>query len=744
MKVFLSYGRENTQQAIALAADLDDLGHDVWIDRDLTGGQAWWGRILGAIRDCEVLVLALSPDSIASPACRREWSYASAVQRALLPVLVADGVSDELLPAELAQIQYTDYRTADKAALKRLQKALGALPPAQALPDPLPAPPQAPISYLVGLREAVEDPRVLSFDEQSALAIKLKQALREAKKPEDIVGLLRTLRARRDLLAVVADEIDELVARPHRKSGSDGDAGSAGVRTPIPAAVPPTGDPQLRGIVELVARVRACLGPGGRPVLVPRGSDEPLITTRAIEVLRAAASADPVAGFGARLVQGAALGVHDAYGSGGATTALIAETMYRTGLEALRGAAPAARVIKEIESTAAACADELGRLARPCPVGPMLKHVAERSARDPVGATLFEAKQKVGIAGAVVIEESAAGTAELAVFKGRRFDRGFLSPEFVTDAVRGLAVLERAYVLLYRQPIAALHDLLPVLEQVAKTGRPLLVVAEDVEGEALATLVVNKVKGVLGSCAVKAPGFGDRREMILDDLAILTGATVLASEGTIPLEKATLADLGQARRIEVDAQHTTIIEGAGRVADIEARVKQVRVQIEEATSDYDREKLQERVDALAAGIAVVSVGAATTALRAEKIGRLEVASRAVEAALDGGVTAGAGQALLRAALAVRQRGAAGAGAEVVLQACLEPLRQLALNAGAEPAQVFETVTARPEPEFGFDPATGEYGDLVELGVLDGALAVRRALESAASVCVKLLWASLTP
>ena len=767
-KVFLSYGRENTEQAKGLAADLADLGYEVWFDHELTGGQSWWEQILRRIRECDAFVLALSRDSLESPACRREWTYALNLRRTLLPVWVADGVDDDLLPTQLRGLHYIDYRLQDKAAVKQLTKTLGNLPPSPPLPDPLPAEPPAPVSYLAGLRDQIGAPGALSFQEQSALVMQVKQGLRNAKERNGIAMLLREFRARDDLLARIGDEIDELLAALPASSADAPPAApvraSAGPSAPgtapgspqaralaanrdraAPAVSDDGDDPVLRGMRELMDRVRACFGPGGRTVLIPRATGQPTITNRPIVVLREFAPAEPGHAIAAQSIQGIALISHAITGAGGATTALLTEAIYRAGLDALRAQANPPKLMKAITATVAACVEQLESLARPARDREVLRPVANAAARSPLGEIVVEALDRVGLEGPIIIADGLGLSNEIETVEGMSFDRGYLSPHFVTDADKQEAHLDNPYVLLFDRKITRARELLPELEQVTRAARPLLVIAQDVDGEALSTLVASNQRGAPKVCAVKAPGFGDRRRAILEDLAIVTGGTFISADDGMSLERLTLADLGQARRVEVEKESTVIIDAAGDTAAIERRASAIRAEIEEATSDYDREKLEERLAKIGGGVAVIRVGGPSVESRSDDREGIETALLAVRSAIEEGVVPGAGHALVRAAARLRTAEIAEEpGTTVVLRACQEPLRQLARNAGEDPDAVIERVLAEEAVELGFDPATGEYGDLMAAGVVDSVKVTRYALLNAAGIAVNLLWSSLTP
>jgi chaperonin GroEL len=396
-----------------------------------------------------------------------------------------------------------------------------------------------------------------------------------------------------------------------------------------------------------------------------------------------------------------------------------------------------------IDKAVATTVEQLKALSKPCKSSKEIAQVGSISANgdQDIGKIIADAMDKVGKEGVITVEDGSGLANELEVVEGMQFDRGYLSPYFINSAERQMAVLENPYILLHDKKISNIRDLLPVLEQVAKAGKPLLIIAEEVEGEALATLVVNNIRGILKTCAVKAPGFGDRRKAMLEDIAILTGGTVIAEEVGLSLEKASLNDLGQAKRIEVGKEETTIIDGAGEKSGIEGRVKNIRKQIDEATSDYDREKLQERVAKLAGGVAVVKVGAATEVEMKEKKARVEDALHATRAAVEEGIVPGGGVALLRARQSVKNLKGDNpdqdAGIKIVLRSLEEPLRQIAANAGDEPSVVMNKV-AEGQGNFGYNAASGEYGDLVQMGVLDPTKVVRTALQNAASVAGLIL------
>ncbi|MCA3146076.1 MAG: chaperonin GroEL, partial [Rhodocyclaceae bacterium] len=432
----------------------------------------------------------------------------------------------------------------------------------------------------------------------------------------------------------------------------------------------------------------------------------------------------------------------DVAGDGTTTATVLAQSIVQEGMKFVAAGMNPMDLKRGIDKAVAAVVDELKKLSKPCTTSKEIAQVGSISANSDadIGTIIADAMEKVGKEGVITVEDGSGLNNELEVVEGMQFDRGYLSPYFINNADRQIAVLDNPFVLLHDKKISNIRDLLPVLEQVAKAGRPLLIVAEEVDGEALATLVVNNIRGILKTCAVKAPGFGDRRKAMLEDIAILTGGTVIAEEVGLSLEKATLKDLGQAKRIEIGKEETTIIDGAGDAKTIEARVKTIRTQIDEATSDYDREKLQERVAKLAGGVAVIKVGAATEVEMKEKKARVEDALHATRAAVEEGIVAGGGVALIRAKSTVSVKGdnhEQDAGIKIVMRALEEPLRAIAANAGAEPSVVVNKVV-EGKGNFGYNAATDAYGDLVEMGVLDPTKVTRCALQNAASVAGLIL------
>jgi chaperonin GroEL len=499
----------------------------------------------------------------------------------------------------------------------------------------------------------------------------------------------------------------------------------------------------VEGVNILANAVKVTLGPKGRNVVLERSFGGPTVTKDGVSVAKEIELKDKLQNMGAQMVKEVASKTSDNAGDGTTTATVLAQSIVREGMKYVASGMNPMDLKRGIDKAVTAAIEELRKISKPCTTNKEIAQVGAISANSDssIGDRIAEAMDKVGKEGVITVEDGKSLQDELDVVEGMQFDRGYLSPYFINNPDKQVAVLENPFVLLHDKKVSNIRDLLPVLEQVAKAGRPLLIIAEDVEGEALATLVVNNIRGILKTVAVKAPGFGDRRKAMLEDIAILTGGQVIAEETGLTLEKATLAELGQAKRIEVGKENTTIIDGAGEAATIEARVKQVRTQIEEATSDYDREKLQERVAKLAGGVAVIKVGAATEVEMKEKKARVEDALHATRAAVEEGIVAGGGVALIRARTAIAGLKGANAdqdaGIKIVLRAMEEPLRQIVTNGGEE-ASVVVAAVAAGKGNYGYNAATGEYVDLVDAGVVDPTKVTRTALQNAASVAGLLL------
>jgi chaperonin GroEL len=499
----------------------------------------------------------------------------------------------------------------------------------------------------------------------------------------------------------------------------------------------------LRGATVLADAVRGTLGPKARTVVLDRAYGAPIVINSGVAVAKEIELADPFENLGARMVREVAAKTSEVAGDGTTTATLLAHATVREGMKYVAAGMNPMDLKRGIDRAVVAVVEALKKLAKPCGTRTEIANVASISANNDraIGELVAEAMDKVGKEGVITVEDGSGLASELDVVEGMRFDRGFLSPYFINQPEKQRAVLEDALILLHDKKISTIADLLPLLEKMVQAGKPLLVIAEEVEGEALATLVVNSLRGVLKACAVKAPGFGDRRKAMLEDLAILTGGSVVAEELGLKLENVTLNDLGRAKRIEIDKDDTTIIGGGGDPAKIEARVAAVKAELKEAKSDYDREKLQERVAKLAGGVAVVKVGAATETEMKERKARFEDALHAIHAAVEEGILAGGGVALLRARAEIG--GVHGdnhdqeCGIRIVLRAVEEPLRQLVENAGVEPSVVLDKVLAGTG-DFGYNAATGEYGDLVKMGVLDPCKVTRTALQNAASIAGLIL------
>ena len=497
------------------------------------------------------------------------------------------------------------------------------------------------------------------------------------------------------------------------------------------------------GVNVLANAVKATLGPKGRNVVLERSFGGPLVTKDGVSVAKEIELKDKFANMGAQMVKEVASKTSDIAGDGTTTATVLAQAIVREGLKYVAAGMNPMDLKRGIDKAVACAVSELKAASKPCSTAKEIAQVGAISANSDqdIGQIIAQAMEKVGKEGVITVEDGKSLANELDVVEGMQFDRGYLSPYFITEHDKQLAALENPFVLLYDKKISSIRDLLPILEQTAKAGRPLLIIAEDVEGEALATLVVNNMRGILKTCAVKAPGFGDRRKAMLEDIAILTGGTVISEETGLSLEKASLKDLGQAGRAEAGKENTTLIGGAGESSSIEARVRQIRAQIDQANSDYDREKLQERVAKLAGGVAVIKVGAATEVEMKEKKARVEDALHATRAAVEEGVVPGGGVALLRAKAAVARLAGdnhdQNCGIKIILRAMEQPLREIVFNAGEEASVVVNKVL-EGSGNFGYNAATGAYGDMVEMGVLDPTKVTRTALQNAASVASLML------
>jgi chaperonin GroEL len=499
----------------------------------------------------------------------------------------------------------------------------------------------------------------------------------------------------------------------------------------------------VRGVNVLANAVKATLGPKGRNVVLERSFGAPTVTKDGVSVAKEIELQDKFENIGAQLVKEVASKTSDSAGDGTTTATVLAQSIVVEGLKYVAAGINPMDLKRGIDKAVIAAVAELKKISKPCTTTKEIAQVGSISANSDysIGEIIANAMDKVGKEGVITVEDGKSLENELDVVEGMQFDRGYLSPYFINNPEKQVSALEDPYILIFDKKISNIRDLLPILEHVAKSSRPLLIIAEDVEGEALATLVVNNIRGILKTTAVKAPGFGDRRKAMLEDIAVLTGGTVISEETGLSLEKATLAELGQAKRIEVGKENTTIIDGAGDSKAIESRVKQVRAQIDEASSDYDREKLQERVAKLAGGVAVIRVGAATEVEMKEKKARVEDALHATRAAVEEGIVPGGGVALIRARSAIEKvkgdNADQDAGIKLVLRAVEEPLRVIVANSGDEPSVVVNQVAAN-KGNYGYNASTGEYGDLVEQGVLDPTKVTRTALQNAASVASLLL------
>jgi chaperonin GroEL len=498
----------------------------------------------------------------------------------------------------------------------------------------------------------------------------------------------------------------------------------------------------LRGVNQLADAVKVTLGPKGRNVVLEKKFGGPTITKDGVTVAKEVELKDPLENMGAQMVREVASKTSDIAGDGTTTATILAQAIFREGVKSVAAGANPMALKRGVEKAVEAVVEEVKKFSKPVS-GDAIAQVGTISANgdSTIGNIIAEAMKKVGKDGVITVEESKTMVTELQTVDGMQFDRGYLSAYFVSDPDRMEAVLEDPYILIHEKKISNMKDLLPLLEQIARTGKPLLIIAEEVEGEALATLVVNKLRGTLNACAVKAPGFGDRRKAMLDDIAVLTNGKSIMEETGIKLEGVRLEDLGRAKRVTIDKDNTTIVDGAGTQKSIEGRIKQLRAQIDETTSDYDREKLQERLAKLAGGVAVIKVGAATETEMKEKKARVEDALHATRAAVEEGIVPGGGVALLRAGKVLQTLKADGdeqIGIDIIRKATEEPLRQISGNAGFEGAIIIEKVRANSEANFGFNAATGQYEDLVKSGVIDPTKVTRSALQHAASISALML------
>jgi chaperonin GroEL len=500
----------------------------------------------------------------------------------------------------------------------------------------------------------------------------------------------------------------------------------------------------VHGLNILADAVKVTLGPKGRNVVLERSFGSPTVTKDGVSVAKEIELKDKFENMGAQMVKEVASKTSDVAGDGTTTATVLAQAIVREGMKYVASGMNPMDLKRGIDKAVVAVTEELKKISKPCSSSKEIAQVGSISANADVniGKIIADSMDKVGKEGVITVEDGKSLENELDLVEGMQFDRGYLSPYFINNPEKQIAVLEDPYILLHDKKISSIRELLPILEQVAKAGKPLLIIAEEVEGEALATLVVNNIRGILKTVAVKAPGFGDRRKAMLEDMAILTGGTVISEELGLKLENATLKDLGRAKKVESGKENTTIIDGAGEKKQIEGRVKQIRVQIDEATSDYDREKLQERVAKLAGGVAVIKVGAATEVEMKEKKARVEDALHATRAAVEEGIVPGGGVAFIRSKQALEGKLKGDnldqeAGIKIVMRALEEPLRMIVANAGEEPSVVLNKVLEN-KGNFGFNAQSDEYGDLVQMGVIDPTKVTRTALQNAASVAGLML------
>jgi chaperonin GroEL len=503
----------------------------------------------------------------------------------------------------------------------------------------------------------------------------------------------------------------------------------------------------LRGVTTLTDAVKATLGPKGRNVIIDRKFGTPNITKDGVTVAKEIELKEPFENMGAQLVREVASKTSDTAGDGTTTATLLAYSIYKEGMKNVAAGANPMDLKRGIDKAVEVAVEELKKMSKPVQEKKEIAQVGAISANNDmsIGELIADAMDKVGKDGVITVEEAKGLETTLEVVEGMQFDRGYISPYFITDPERMECVLEDCFILCHDKKISSMRDLVPLLEQIAKMGKPLLIIAEDVEGEALATLVVNKLRGTLQVCAVKAPGFGERRKAMLEDIAILTGGTVISEDIGMKLENVKITDLGRAKKVTVDKENTTIVEGAGDPAKIQGRIKQIKTQIEETTSDYDREKLQERLAKLAGGVAVINVGAATETEMKEKKARVEDALHATRAAVEEGIVPGGGVALLRCIPALdklKLEGDQQIGVEIVKKALEEPTKQIIANAGLEASIIVEKIKESKNKNFGFDAQKEEYADMFEAGVIDPTKVTRTALQNAASVAGLMLTTSV--
>ncbi len=499
----------------------------------------------------------------------------------------------------------------------------------------------------------------------------------------------------------------------------------------------------LKGVNVLTDAVKATLGPKGRNVMIDKKFGAPTITKDGVSVAKEIELKDPYENMGAQLVREVASKTSDVAGDGTTTATVLAQAIYREGMKNVTAGANPMDLKRGIEKAVAAVIENLKKMSKPVNEKKEISQVGSISANsdETIGKLIAEAVDKVGKDGVITVEEAKSMTTSLEVVEGMQFDRGYISPYFVTNPEKMEAVLENAYILLSEKKISSMKDLLPILEQTAKMGAPMVIIAEDVEGEALATLVVNKLRGTLQICAIKAPGFGDRRKAMLEDLAILTGGSVISEDLGIKLENVKITDLGRAKKITVDKDNTTIVEGAGKTDAIQGRVKMIKAQIAETTSDYDKEKLQERLAKIVGGVAVINVGASTETEMKEKKARVEDALHATRAAMEEGIVAGGGVALMRCIPVLDKMKLGGdeqIGVNIVKKALEEPMRQIVNNAGLEASVIVDKVKASDKPNYGFDAQKEEYVDMLAAGIIDPTKVTRSALQNAASVASLML------
>ena len=748
-QLFVSYARKNKPEVDELVGDLEAFGYSAWVDSQLRGGQTWWAEILGGVEACDAFVATVSRETLASVACRRELEWALALGKPVLPVVVER--PPEALPRELSMRQLVDYTQPGRQAMRALLEALTALPEPPPLPEPLPQVPPAPLSYLSDFIDLVSQrEQPLTHEQQHAVLIKLQPALdsTDTEEREGARYVLDTFSGRADLYADVDRSLTALRAADESKQEPTGAAAAQDQRA---STVQNTGemgrgnllaDPQWADALVVLFTKRWDEAVQRFDALQHRYPSEYRVQARLAEARRQRdASVDELTGNGDLTPRARHHLDRESRQLGTATAAVLAQALVREALRNVVAGANPLGLKRGIEKAVEKITETLLASAREVETKDQLAAIASTSARHhAVGDLIAEALDRVGNEGVITVKESNTSGLQLELKEGMHFDSGYLSDYFVTDAQRQEAVLDDPFILVVRSKILAATDLAPLLGKLDRYGQPMLIVAEDVEGEALSTLVVNKIHGTFKSVAVKAPGIGDYRKKMLQDIAILTGGQVISEEVGLSLETADVTLLGRARKVVVTKDETNIVDGSGDSDAIAGRVAQIRAEIENSDSHFDREKLQERLAKLAGGVAVITAGASTEAEFKERKHRIEDAVRHAKAAIEEGFVAGGGVALLQAAPSLDELKLSGdevTGVSIVRVALEAPLKRIAVHAGLEPDIIAERVHNLP-PGHGLNAATGEYEDLIAAGVADPVKVTRLALQSAASIAAQVL------